>query len=197
MGNQETRDRLIQATKHLLREGTQLESLTARKLSTEAGTNLAMINYCFKSKDELLKIAVDEIISEEFYDYAGEEEKEEPPKSRLEALLMHISGVMIKYHSLTKLSIPYLMLNDEITLPLDLLPYIRSHYGETRSEEECRVIAFQIVYSMQLIFYRADDFRKYSGIDIRNEIQMQKLLRFMLDTYLPDGKPDKNIENQN
>ncbi len=184
MANQDTRSKLIDTTKRLLTDNTPLEALTARQISTEAGTNLAMINYCFKSKDELLKIAVDEIIAEEFNQHSHIDIPSISAKEQLRELLIHVCNAMIKYRELTKLSIPYLMLNDEISLPLDILPYIKMHFGAKKSETDCRVIAFQMVYTMQLIFYRAEDFRKYSGIDITNKQQLQDFLNAQLNLFL-------------
>ena len=76
------------------------------------------------------------------------------------------------------------MLNDGISLPLDILPYIKMHFGATKSETDCRVIAFQMVYTMQLIFYRAEDFLKYSGINICDAQQMQNFLDMQLNLFL-------------
>ncbi len=187
MANQDTRRKLIDTTKRLLTDGTPLETLTARQISAEAGTNLAMINYSFKSKDELLKIAIDEIIAEEFDQHSHLDTPNISAKEQLRELLLHVCHAMIKYRELTKLSIPYLMLNDEISLPLDILPFIKKHFGARKNETDCRVIAFQMVYTMQLIFYRADDFRKYSGIDIMNKQQLQDLIDAQLDLFLGDG----------
>lgn len=191
MANQETTRILIDTTKQLLTDGTPLETITARKISSVAGTNLAMINYNFKSKDELLKIAVDEIIIEEFNQYSNVETPSRTAKEQLRELLIHVCDVMIKYRDLTKLSIPYLMLHDEISLPLDILPYIKMHFGTKKSETDCRVIAFQMIYTMQLIFYRAEDFRKYSGIDITKKQQLQDFLNAQLDLFLGGSDDEK------
>ena len=75
-------------------------------------------------------------------------------------------------------------MNDEFSLPLDLLPYIKMLFGAKKSETDCRVIAFQMVYTMQLIFYRAEDFHKYSGIDITNGQQLQDFLDLQLNLFL-------------
>lgn len=187
MLNQDTRKKLIETTKMLLTDDTPLETLTARQISTAAGTNLAMINYCFKSKDELIKIAVDEIIAEEFNCYARLDIPDISAKEQLRNLLLHVCNAMIKYRELTRLSIPYLMLYDEISLPLDILPFIKAHFGTRKSETECRIIAFEMVYIMQLIFYRADDFCKYAGVDITKPLQVQGFLDFQLDLLL--GEP--------
>ncbi|MFB6468867.1 TetR/AcrR family transcriptional regulator [Cytobacillus sp. Hz8] len=161
-----------------------LKALTARKISTETGTNLAMINYCFKSKDELLKIAVDEIIAEEFNQYSQLNSHNISAKEQLREILLHVCNAMIKYRELTRLSIPYLIMNDEISLPLDILPFIKEHFGVNKSEAECRVIAFQIVYTMQVIFYRNEDFRKYSGIDITNKVHLNNFINMQLNLFL-------------
>ena len=186
MTNLDTRKKLIETTKRLLTDSTPLEALTARHISTAAGTNLAMINYCFKSKDELLKIAVDEIVAKEFNQHAHVDTPDMSAKEQLRELLLHVSHATIKYRDITKLSIPYLMMNEEISLPLDILPFIKTHFGSKKSDTECRVIAFQMVYTMQLIFYRADDFRKYSGIDVTKPLQLQDFLNSQLDLFLGD-----------
>jgi AcrR family transcriptional regulator len=184
MANQDTRKKLIETTKQLLTNGASLEAVTARQISSEAGTNLAMINYCFKSKDELIKIAVDEIVAEEFSQHSQPGFSDRSAKEQLREILLHVCNAMIKYRELTKLSIPYLMLNDVISLPLDILPFIKTHFGAKKGETECRVIAFQMVYTMQLIFYRADDFRKYAGIDITDPTQLLTFLDSQLDLFL-------------
>lgn len=184
MGNKETRNKLIKVTRRLLMEGNNLETLTARQISCEAGVNLAMINYCFKSKDELLKIAVEEIIAIEFSKYAETKADNYTAKEQLRNILIHVCKVMIKYSSLTKMSIPYILLNDEISLPYDILPFIKKHYDGKKDETQCKVIAFQMVYTMQLIYYRSKDFYRYSGIDVDDVLQMEEFLDSQLDLFL-------------
>ena len=72
MAQQSTREKLPQAARRLLEEGVPPDELTTRRLTAEAGVNLSMINYCFHSKDALLKAAVDEIVAAEFRRHAGE-----------------------------------------------------------------------------------------------------------------------------
>jgi len=184
LGNKETRNRFIEVTKRLLMEGNSLETLTARHISSEAGVNLAMINYCFKSKDELLKIAVEEIVAAEFNKYVDIKSDNSTAKEQLRNILYHVCKAMLKYSSLTRISIPYIMLNEEISLPYDILPFIKKHYEGKKDETQCKVIAFHIVYTMQLIFYRSKDFYRYSGIDVDDEAMMEEFLDSQLDLFL-------------
>ena len=40
---------------------------------------------------------------------------------------------------------------------------------------------FELVSSLQLIFYRLEDFRDYSGIDIENEEDLREFIGFQVD----------------
>lgn len=182
MENKNTKRKLIDITKKMLLDGIQVEKMTARLISSEAETNLAMINYCFKSKDELLKVAVDEIIKEEFNKISDLDDSKLTGKMKLKKIIKNIGMVMVKYRNLTKGSIPYLMLNEEFKLPLDILPFVHDYFGENKSDKECRFIAFQIVYMLQLILYRLEDFYKYSGIDISNSKELDELIELQLKT---------------
>lgn len=193
MGNQDTKLKLIETTKNLLKKGISANKLTARQISSEAGTNLAMINYCFKSKDELLKVAVEEIVAEEFSQYSRVDISNLTARERLRELLIHTCSVTMKFRELTRSSVPYIMLEDSISLPMDILPYIKEHFGSRKSETECRIIAFQLVYSMQLIFYRADDFFKYSGIDITDSKQLISFIDMQLDLFMGGVSDEKEF----
>ena len=143
-----------------------------------------MLNYCFKSKDELIKIAVDNIIFEEFKQYSNNY-SEQPAILQLRNLLIQISKAVIKYQELTKASIPYFMLEEEIKLPLKILPFIKKYYNNQKTDVECKVIAFHIVYSLQLIFYKSEDFKEYVNIDIIDLKQLIKFIDMQLDLFLP------------
>jgi AcrR family transcriptional regulator len=188
MTNQDTNRKLIDAAKRLLTDGTSPSDITVRGIAAAAGVNPAMINYCFKSKDALLKSAVDEIISGEFSRYSRDTTPDSAPKEQLRELLLHICMAMIRYREIARVSIPYLMLNDEISLPLDLLPYIKRHFCGAKDETACRVIAFQLVYTMQLVYYRAEDFRRYCGVDVCDERQLEAFLDLQLELLLGDGR---------
>ncbi len=183
LANQNTKERLIEATKSLLANQENYKPITAREISKEAGTNLAMINYCFQSKDELVKIAVDQIIAEEFYGNQ-EENKGECSKIRLIKLIHGVAKAMIKYEGLMKATIPYSLLEEEIKLPFDILPYVREHYQDRKKDFECRIIAFELVYAMQHIFYRSEDFSKYCGMDFKREEDLKRFIEFQLDLFL-------------
>lgn len=178
MKNTDTRRVLINATKELLQSGEHGYVPTARDIASHAGVNLAMINYSFKSKDELIKVAVDEILSEEFRNFSAESDVD--AKEQLRQTLHHFCSVMLRYSDFTRMTIPYLLLEDAISLPSMILPFLRTILQD---ETECRIIAYNLITILQVIFYRSDAYRHYSGIDINDSNQMNALIDYHLALF--------------
>ena len=58
---EKTRAALIEAAEKLMGQCEDPNEVTARAITKEAGVNLAMINYCFGSREELLFEAQQEV----------------------------------------------------------------------------------------------------------------------------------------
>jgi AcrR family transcriptional regulator len=191
--NSNSKEQLISAVIKLLSESEEPANITARQIAAEAGTNLAMINYYFKSKDELLNVAIGKIIensAEKFRTPAADI----PPKEQLREMLVFLGSQVMKYSGYTKISIPYILLQDEIKGPLYILPYLKAYFGERKSELECRIIAYEMLSFMQLAFFRSDAFYRYTGVDLTNEKTCNELVDMQLNLFLGDTKGDYTIE---
>ena len=184
MQSENTKSQLISTTKDLLLTAKNPEKITARQIASQANVNLAMINYCFGSKDELLKLAIDEIIAFEFKQFTIKGDGYLSPKEKLKMLLYHVSEVTIRYENITRLSVPYVLLNAPIEIPYGILPYIKEHFGNQKEEHVCKVLAYEIVSFMQIVFYRAKDFYKYSGINLQEPRELQRFIDNQLDLIL-------------
>lgn len=179
----DTQNRLVEATKKLLLSAKIPQKITTRQISSEANVNLAMINYCFRSKDELLKVAIDSIIASEFKQYATADHCHNP-KENLKNLLYHICEVTIKYANIARLSVPYVLLDAPIEIPIEILPYIKEHFHGTKDEKHCKILAYEIVCFLQVVFYRAKDFQNYSGVNIYSAIELKELIDNQVDMLL-------------
>jgi len=185
MANEETRERIIDTTKELLLTMKDPGKITARQIAAKAEVNLAMINYCFQSKEKLLKAATDEIVSDEFAKLALDR-SEASAKEQLKMLLYNISEVTLQFEKITRLSVPYLIFEAPIELPLMLLPYIRECFGEEADESQCRVISFELVNMLQVILYRRKDFSVYSGISMQTSNDVRCFINRQVDLLLGD-----------
>ncbi len=181
MHSDTVKNQLIQATMKLLTESKNPSRITARQIANEAGANLAMINYYFSSKDALLNTAVSKIMANRAHELKEIRDKNMPAKQKLREFLITMADITIDYSELSKPTVPYLLLEGEIELPYYILPMLKECCGDKRSETECRIIAYQLISFSQLVFYRSDDFLKYTGIDVNDKKQRDTLFQTILD----------------
>ena len=180
-----SKEQLILAAIRLLSVADEPIEITARQIAAEAGTNLAMINYYFKSKDELLNIAIGKIIESSAEKFRTLVENV-PPREQLHQMLCSLSNMVIKYSRFTKITIPYVLLQEEIKTPFYILPILRAYFGEEKNEMECRLIAYEMISFLQLAFLRSDAVLQYVGENISQELMCDKLINLQLNLFLGD-----------
>lgn len=184
MPNDNVQEQLIQATIKLLTESTVPANITARQIASEAGANLAMINYYFNSKDKLVSTAVEKIIEDRAASLKTIMGKEIPAKQKLVEFIITMTDIMMEYSDITRPSVPYVLLEGKIEVPYYILPIIKECFENKKTETECKIVAYQLISSLQLIFYRAEDYLSYTGIEIKNEEQRNKLLQTIVELYI-------------
>lgn len=175
---------LISATMKLLRDVSDTNKITARQIAAEAGVNLAMINYYFVSKDALISLAVDKLIANRAVELEKIKEKNIAAKQKLIEFLQTMSDITVEFSQYTKTTIPYVLLEKEIEEPYHILPMIKECLGDSHSETECRLIAYQLTTFTQIAFVRSDDFRKYAGLDIMNTKERNALFEMMVNILI-------------
>lgn len=178
---------LIDAAKELLESSERPEELTSRQIAARAGSNAAMINYYFGSKEQLITKAVGEILDFSSDIFRSPADPSDPPKEKLRKILKQICAVVLRYRRYTRVYVPHILLENEIDLPFYILPHIRNHFCGERSETECRIIAYQMVSFLQLVFYRAEDFLGYTGINLSYEEACDELIDLELNILMPEG----------
>jgi AcrR family transcriptional regulator len=188
MAEEDQKTALLNAAMELLEESKQPEKITSRQIAARAGMNAAMINYYFSSKETLISLAVEKVLDVAAGVFQSPPNPSDPPKERLRQILRQICQVVLKYRRYTKIYVPHLLLEDEISLPLFVLPEIREHFGKHKSETDYRIIAYEMISFLQLTFYRSDAFLRYTGINLSEERTCDKLIDWELEQFLPEVK---------
>ncbi|MGN1102550.1 MAG: TetR/AcrR family transcriptional regulator, partial [Huintestinicola sp.] len=181
-------EKLINAAAELMNECSDGSEVTSRAIAERAGVRVSMINYCFGSREALLFEAFSR--SEEVY-------KDDPriknivlselsPKEKLRRMHYEVAEFLVKEYKFTKAVMGYVLLHRDLSKEPSSLPYIRAHFGGRKSEEECRIIAYELSSMMQLVIYRLDDLREFSGIDLRDSKQLHRFIDMRIDMLLGD-----------
>lgn len=177
---------LMDAAKELLESVEKPEEITSRQIAARAGSNAAMINYYYGSKEQLITKAVGEILDFSSSIFRAPMDPAVPPKEKLRKILKQICSVVIRYRRYTRVYVPHILLENAIDLPFYILPQIRDHFCGKRSETDCRIIAYQMVSFLQLVFYRAEDFLGYTGMNLSYEEACDELIDRELDLFMPE-----------
>jgi len=186
MNCDETKDKIRSATRKLLINCDDVEKVTTRAIASEADVNPAMVNYYFGTKDELLRSEIDHIISDVTVKGGYLCTGTGNPRKVIYDFLQEMCEKEITFDKYTKAYIPDMMLKDKIEIPLYLVDLLKEYFGDKKTEYECRVISYQMVSFLQLIFYRSSDFKEYSGIDLYDMNQRRLFITKQLDLFMGD-----------
>lgn len=183
-----TKEKLINAAAELMNECSDGSEVTSRVIAERAGVRFSMINYCFGSREALLFEAFSR--SERVYKDDPRIKKivlsELSPKEKLRRMHYEVAEFLVKEYKFTKAVMGYVMLHRDLSKEPSSLPYIRAHFGGRKSEEECKLIAYELSSMMQLVIYRLDDFREFSGFDLRDSKQLHRFIDMRIDMLLGD-----------
>jgi AcrR family transcriptional regulator len=186
----EAKEQILNTTVKLLSTSKDPESITVRDIAEAAGVQLAMINYYFHSKDELLYQAVNILRSKMAGDWLSVKDKEKSAYMRFREMLISLCGMSVKYSKYMRLTVEYELTKAEIISTQRTLPLIREICGDKRSEISIRITAYEIISTLQLIFFRADDISNYLGFDVLDHDHMVEIIDTILANHFPEYKKE-------
>lgn len=182
-----TREALLSAAEKLMTECSDPSEVTSRAITKEAGVNLAMINYCFGSREALL--------FEVFNKLRNEARQQNPafdnilesgisPKEKFIMLHVEAMKMMLKYGKYVKAITKYVLLNRSISASRGSLPFIQAHFGGRKTESECRLIAYEISSIHELAMLRQEEIKDVCGVDLTDENVLLQYVTDHINMYL-------------
>ncbi|QHQ61550.1 TetR family transcriptional regulator [Anaerocolumna sedimenticola] len=180
----ETKKKIMEATMHLLNSNENPDDITVRKIAESAGIGIGLINYYYESRDKLIKEAVSikmESIAEVMEKLGGDLSD---PVKYIKEMLISMSDLAMKNSRLNKFSIEYDLLKGNFNICLYLIPALSKVYNTSKSDTELRVIAFQLIVTMQSIYLRQEAFHMLTGINIEIKEERDKLITSIVDNLI-------------
>lgn len=182
-----TRNALLTAAEKLMTEYDDPSKITARMLTKEAGVNLAMINYCFGSREALLFEVFDKLQSEAMSsDPAFRQllEKAISPKEKLIEIHFHSMKLMLEYYNLARSVTKHVLMNRDISAKRGSIRFIQAHFGDRKTENECRLIAYELSSLHELAVLRHEEIKNVCGIDLKNDDELKKYISKHINMFL-------------
>ncbi|MBQ5310762.1 MAG: TetR family transcriptional regulator [Oscillospiraceae bacterium] len=183
---EKTRLALIDAAEKLMSECDDPAEVTARAITNEAGVNLAMINYIFGSREELLFEVFAKLRAEagKYDDFEAINNADISAKEKL--ILVHFKSmkIMLENYKFCKAITKYVLTNRSISADRGSLAFIKEHFGSRKTEGECRLIAFEISSLHELAVLRYEEIKEVCGIDLTNDDDLREYVTENINRFL-------------
>ena len=181
-----TKEKLVDATFELMEEADDPLNVTSRQIADRAGVKPSMINYCFGSRENLIY----QTFQKQYMGFLKDKDVEKliasdiAPKDLLKKLHFIVAKCLVENPKFTKAISGYVLFNRDLSQESFSFPYVKKHYAGEKTDEECRLIAYELSAMMQLIVFRKDDIRESFGIDLNNDEELQKYIDMRVDLLL-------------
>lgn len=183
-----TKEKLIAAASKLIDGCDDPFKVTSRQIAEESGMQAAMINYCFGSRESLIyevfhrkykKALTDKLVFSIVNSSAS-------PKDKLKKLHYLVAKFLIENYKLTKAITSLVVFARDLSEESFSYGYVKEHFKGTKTDKECRLIAYEMSTMMQLIIYRKDDLARDMGIDLTKDRQLKHYVGMRIDLLLPE-----------
>lgn len=183
------KDKIKQAAAKLMAECENPSQVTSRAIAKEAGVQLAMINYYFGSREELLFLLFQDLAKEQFQSVPQifETMKSKlPPKEKLKKIHFFMITLMLDNYVYMQAIMGHVLLHRDLSQGLNSLPLVLEHYKGRKTEAECKLISYEMSSTMQLAVYRHQALKEFCGLDLLREEERKRFVEEQMDLFLTD-----------
>ncbi|MCC0644879.1 MULTISPECIES: TetR/AcrR family transcriptional regulator [unclassified Clostridioides] len=182
--DKDARERIIEITLRILEEVEDVDKITVRQIAERAGVGVGLINYHFKTKDNLLSIAIGDtmsnIITELSYDSVYTLDSVE----NLKDLLKRLCDIGIHYDKVLPFILNQCIINGNMQAQLAIIPILRNIFGDEKDEMSLRTIALQIILPIQMVALSPESFQLYSGTNIKVKHQRDNFIDILIENII-------------
>lgn len=182
---QDARNRIINTAIEILDEVIDPDKITVRQIAERANVGIGLINYHFKTKDNLLAIAIGDVMAKMAADFnTPRNYVDSEPISKLKTMLKELFSFAERHEKLLRFTVTHGVLNGDMEAQLFLIPVLREIFGDQKDEIHLRIIALQILLPIQVVSISPSAFHLYSGIDLYNEGQRNKFIDTLVENLV-------------
>ncbi|UUC42965.1 TetR/AcrR family transcriptional regulator [Clostridioides difficile] len=185
--DKDARERIIEVTLNLLNEVDDIEEITVRKIAERANVGVGLINYHFKTKDNLLSTAIGDVMSNIIAELYDDSVYTLRPIEDLKNLLKKLCDTELHYEKVLPFVLNQCIANGDMQAEIDIVPMLRKIFGNKKDEMSLRIIALQIILPIQISALSTESFQLYSGINIKNKYERDKFIDILIENIIGEG----------
>ncbi|MDF2512000.1 MAG: transcriptional regulator [Herbinix sp.] len=182
---QATQQLIIDTAKALLEETEDIDKITVRQIAQRADVGIGLINYHFKSKDNLLSIAIGDTMANIILNFSKSDNYAElDPIEKLRELLKELYTLSDKKDNIMRFILSRDIMSGNMQTPLHLIPLLKQIFGNKKDDMGLRILALQILYPIQVTGLNRDAFYMYSGIDVSDKEQRNRFIDNLINNLI-------------
>lgn len=188
MKEQEAQARILQAARELVEQISDIKKITVRRVAERANVGIGLINHHFHSKDNLLSIAVGDLMADMAAGFLKRTAPSPPtPIRALKDMLRQLCDLAASKEHLVRFLLTRELLTGAMQAPLHLIPLLKEIFGPQKEEMGLRVVAPQILHPIQVAGISPEAFRMHSGVDICDARARARFIDLLVDNIAVKG----------
>ena len=177
-------ERIKTATREILDECGDAESITVRQIAQRADVGVGLINYHFGSKSQLLGMVISERLEHLAQELLENQEDELSPKERLSAMMKTLFTFGAEYKSFMQVLIQQGLQQGNYGAEMAIMPLLKEIYGGEAEEMRLRIMALQILHPIQVTCLAPEKFYLYSGINVEDAASRDKFVDSLIENLI-------------
>ncbi len=161
-----------------------------REIAEKAGVGLAMINYHFQTKDNLIYVCMLKMVGhtlENFEIYRPNSDMKAIDKMR--EIAKGIAAFMVSNPGFGRVAI----MNDLVSPNINdnsnqiakmFLPIIKDIYRDEKTDQELLIMLYMLISSIEVGFLRKDVMKETIGLDLSNAEQRDKFVEYCIHSIV-------------
>ncbi len=190
------KEKIFQAAMELVISGKTEQQITTREIASKAGVNLALVNYHYQSKENLLSIVVGTMMGEIIEQSGQDNPAATDTGIRLRNMLLSTADAAFKYRNICKIAISQEIKSGCGTSCKMVMPLLKEIFRE-QSESDLRILALQLMIPFHLIVLNPEQYNRFLDTDFFDEEKRKQKINQMVDCVLSKRSEEKNHEQRN
>ncbi len=179
------KERIISSATELIEENSgEVKNITARMIAQRAGVGLGLINYYFKSKDNLITVCVQRIIGKVVAGFHDEREYY-TDKERLTAWATHVFNFLYEHPAVSRISILG-DFHDYTQKCNSVLTQNGFMHALSENNSDNRTLIFMLTSVMQAAFLGSGTVGNLLGFDLETPEQRALFIKKLVDILMKD-----------
>ncbi len=184
------KERIMYAAIDIMREEGEPDKVTIRKIAGKAHVGIGLINYHFRTKENLIRESVRMFLGREIT--ARWEEhllfRKKNPGVMIKEMLKTAADFMAEYPKISRISVLYDLINpsdkdNTAQTVRNLVPLVQETVKRGSGRNEAELIANNMIAAIQSLFLRTG-LEYHTGIDFFDKEKRDVFIEIMVDQFL-------------